>query len=72
MTSQCETGRVEATLIPGDGIGLEIVDAVQIVLDALGSPFDWDVQQAGMAAIQKTGDPFRLTRCRASVAPGWL
>ena len=47
MTSQCETGRVEATLIPGDGIGLEIVEAVQIVLDALGLPFDWDVQHGG-------------------------
>jgi isocitrate dehydrogenase (NAD+) len=44
-------------LIPGDGIGPEIVEAAQIVLDALGSPFVWDVRQAGMAAIQKVGDP---------------
>jgi hypothetical protein len=51
MTSQCETGRIEATLIPGDGIGPEIVEAAQIVLDGLGSPFAWDVRQAGMAAI---------------------
>jgi isocitrate dehydrogenase (NAD+) len=51
------TSRIEATLIPGDGIGPEIVEAVQIVLDGLGSPFVWDVRQAGMAAIQKVGDP---------------
>jgi isocitrate dehydrogenase (NAD+) len=51
------TSRIEATLIPGDGIGPEIVEAVQIVLDGLGSPVVWDVRQAGMAAIQKVGDP---------------
>jgi isocitrate dehydrogenase (NAD+) len=50
-------GGAEATLIPGDGIGPEIVEAAQIVLDALGSPFIWDVQQGGMAAIQNAGDP---------------
>ena len=27
------------------------------VLDALGSPFDWDVQQAGMAGVASAGDP---------------
>ena len=57
MASQCETSRIGATLIPGDGIGPEIVEAVQIVLENLGSPFVWDVQLAGMGAIQKLGDP---------------
>jgi isocitrate dehydrogenase (NAD+) len=51
------TSPIEATLIPGDGIGPEIVEAVEIVLGGLGSPFVWDVRQAGMAAIQKVGDP---------------
>jgi isocitrate dehydrogenase (NAD+) len=46
-----------ATLIPGDGIGPEITAAVVEVLDALGKPFAWDVQQGGMAAAEKTGDP---------------
>ncbi|HTQ35089.1 MAG TPA: isocitrate/isopropylmalate family dehydrogenase [Stellaceae bacterium] len=49
--------QIEATLIPGDGMGPEIVAAVQIVLDALGSPFAWDVQQGGLAAIEAGGDP---------------
>jgi isocitrate dehydrogenase (NAD+) len=31
--------------------------AVTRVLDALGSPFTWDVQQGGMAAITACGDP---------------
>jgi isocitrate dehydrogenase (NAD+) len=49
--------RFEATLIPGDGIGPEIVEAANIVLDGLGSPFLWDVQQGGLAAIEAGGDP---------------
>ena len=48
---------IPATLIPGDGIGPEIMDAVVRVLDALGRPFDWDVQQGGLAAITACGDP---------------
>jgi isocitrate dehydrogenase (NAD+) len=57
VSNRNEASRIEATLIPGDGIGPEIVEAVQIVLDRMGSPFVWDVQQGGMVAIQKIGDP---------------
>ena len=46
-----------ATLIPGDGVGPEIVEATVAVLDALGGPFAWDVQQGGMAGIAACGDP---------------
>ena len=53
MTSQ----PIPATLIPGDGIGPEITAAVVEILDALGKPFVWDVQQGGMAAVEKSGDP---------------
>ena len=52
MTSQ----PIPATLIPGDGIGPEITAAVVEILDALGKPFVWDVQQGGMAR-RKSGDP---------------
>jgi len=48
---------IPATLIPGDGIGPEITDAVVSILDALGSPFAWDVQEGGNAALAKVGDP---------------
>jgi len=51
------TNKIPATLIPGDGIGPEIVDAVVKVLDAIGAPFDWDIQQGGMAGIAAGGDP---------------
>ena len=48
---------ITATLIPGDGIGPETVESTIQILDALGSPFLWDVQQAGVAGIDALGDP---------------
>jgi isocitrate dehydrogenase (NAD+) len=48
---------IPATLIPGDGIGPEITAAVVEILNALGKPFAWEVQQGGIAAAEKTGDP---------------
>ena len=48
---------IPATLIPGDGVGPEITDAATRVLEALGRPFAWDVQQGGMAGIAAGGDP---------------
>jgi isocitrate dehydrogenase (NAD+) len=48
---------IPATLIPGDGIGPEITTAVVEILDALGKPFAWEVQQGGMTAVEKSGDP---------------
>jgi isocitrate dehydrogenase (NAD+) len=46
-----------ATLIRGDGIGPEITDATVRVLDALGAPFAWDEQVAGMAGVSAFNDP---------------
>jgi isocitrate dehydrogenase (NAD+) len=57
MTTAPASNKIPATLIPGDGIGPEIVAATMKVLDALGAPFDWDVQQGGMAGIAAAGDP---------------
>ena len=49
--------RIPATLIAGDGIGPEIVEATLAALNALGAPFDWDRQMAGLAGVQAAGDP---------------
>ena len=49
--------RIPATLIPGDGIGPEITEAVVSILEALGAPFEWNQQQGGMAGIDAGGDP---------------
>ncbi len=48
---------IPATLIPGDGIGPEIVDAALAALDALGAPFEWDRQIAGLEGVRSVGDP---------------
>jgi isocitrate dehydrogenase (NAD+) len=48
---------IPATLIPGDGIGPEIVDATLEALDALGMKFEWDRQVAGLGGVTKSGDP---------------
>jgi isocitrate dehydrogenase (NAD+) len=51
------TTPIPATLIPGDGIGPEIVDATLEVLDALDARFDWDRQIAGLEGVTQAGDP---------------
>ncbi len=45
------------TLVPGDGVGPEICSATVRVLEATGVQFDWDVHQAGEAAIKEFGTP---------------
>jgi isocitrate dehydrogenase (NAD+) len=46
----------QVTFIPGDGIGPEVSSAARRVLEATGVPFEWDVQEAGMTALEKHGD----------------
>jgi isocitrate dehydrogenase (NAD+) len=48
---------IPATLIPGDGIGPEIIDATLAALEALGAPFAWDTQIAGLKGVEAAGDP---------------
>jgi isocitrate dehydrogenase (NAD+) len=45
------------TLIPGDGTGPEITEAVRRVLEATGVPFDWDIQNAGEDVYNNEGSP---------------
>ena len=51
------TEPIPVTLIPGDGIGPEIVDATLAALEALNVPFEWDRQPAGLAGVNAAGDP---------------
>jgi len=48
---------IPATLIAGDGIGPEIVEATLAALNALGAPFEWDDQIAGLEGVHAVGDP---------------
>ena len=59
---------IPATLLPGDGIGPEIVDATLAVLDALGAPFTWDTQIAGAEGVKREGDPLPAGHARRASA----
>jgi isocitrate dehydrogenase (NAD+) len=43
------------TLIPGDGIGPEVSEATRRVLEATGVGFEWVVEHAGAAALEREG-----------------
>jgi isocitrate dehydrogenase (NAD+) len=45
------------TLIPGDGIGPEIIAAARRVIDASGVKINWEIVEAGEAMIEKYGTP---------------
>jgi len=45
------------TLIPGDGIGKDIIDATTKIIEACGVEITWDVQEAGILAYEKHGNP---------------
>jgi isocitrate dehydrogenase (NAD+) len=47
----------KVTLIPGDGVGPEITEAVTRVLEASGASFEWDVQNAGEDVYKEEGTP---------------
>jgi isocitrate dehydrogenase (NAD+) len=43
------------TLIPGDGIGPEVTEAVVRILKASGVSIEWDAHAAGVVAFERTG-----------------
>ena len=45
------------TLIPGDGVGPEIVEACRRVIKATGARIEWDEQEAGADVMEKYGTP---------------
>ncbi len=47
----------KVTLIRGDGIGKEIVDATLRVIDALDAPIEWEEAFAGSGALLNYGSP---------------
>jgi isocitrate dehydrogenase (NAD+) len=44
------------TLIPGDGIGPEVVEAGRLVVGATGVEILWDEQEIGLRAFERTGE----------------
>ena len=50
------SGKNLVTLIPGDGIGPEVIDSARRIIAATGAPIEWEERQAG-ASIFKKGLP---------------
>jgi isocitrate dehydrogenase (NAD+) len=44
-------------MIPGDGIGPEISEAMRRVVDSTGVQIDWEIQEAGADVMDKYGTP---------------
>jgi isocitrate dehydrogenase (NAD+) len=61
----------DVTLITGDGVGPELAAAARRCVDATGVKIQWDVQEAGIEVMERTGTPLpeatmesvRRTRC---------
>jgi len=47
----------EVTLITGDGVGPDLADAARRCVEATGVKINWDVQEAGIDVMQRTGSP---------------
>src|SRR4051812_39049464 len=47
----------EVTLITGDGTGPDLADAARRCIDATGVEINWDVQEAGVDVMARTGTP---------------
>src|ERR687885_2624548 len=50
-------GMADVTLIRGDGIGPEVTGAMRRAMDSLDPGIEWDVQEAGAAAVERYGKP---------------
>lgn len=50
----------EVTLITGDGTGPELVEATRKCVEATGVEINWDVQEAGIDVMERTGTPIMV------------
>ena len=57
-------------LIPGDGIGPEVVEAARRAMEATGVRFAWDVHELGIAAIERHGTPLPAEAVESIAASG--
>lgn len=55
-----ESGKTLVTLIPGDGIGVEVTAATRKIIEATGAQIEWEEREAG-ASVFKRGIPSGVT-----------
>jgi isocitrate dehydrogenase (NAD+) len=56
---------LRVTLIQGGGMGLDQVPAVRRIVEAAGVAIDWDEHLAGLASIQRGGEPLPAAMLRS-------
>ena len=73
MTRETRTVAHAVTLIPGDGIGPELMRAARRAIEATGVRFEWEVQEAGAGVIAKDGTPLppRVIESLRRTRVGW-
>ncbi len=49
--------KTPVVLIPGDGIGPEVTEAMREVVEAAGGRIEWEEADAGLVAVEKHGGP---------------
>jgi isocitrate dehydrogenase (NAD+) len=60
----------KVTLITGDGIGPEIAKAARRCVDATGAGIEWEVAEAGIEVMEKTGTPLPETTVESITRTG--
>ncbi|MBE6498466.1 MAG: NAD-dependent isocitrate dehydrogenase [Methanobrevibacter sp.] len=55
MSTSKTKDRYQIAIVPGDGIGREVMEATLFVLDSLGIDFDYVYGEAGDECLEKTG-----------------
>lgn len=56
MNTSKTKDRYQIAIVPGDGIGKEVMEATLFVLDSLGIDFDYVYGEAGDECLEKTGN----------------
>jgi len=62
---------IPVTLIPGDGIGPEVVNAAVEAIEAAGAKLQWEPAAAGASAVPTHGTPIPAATLDRSVATSW-
>ncbi len=53
MAYKTASGKHLVTLIPGDGIGPEVINAAKRIIEAAGVPIEWEEREAGASVFKK-------------------
>jgi isocitrate dehydrogenase len=53
VSEKTASGKHRVTLIPGDGIGPELINATRRIIEAAGVPIEWEEREAGASVFKR-------------------